>query len=75
MEASVMNKKIPKNAIRIFTVDGVKRADLILPNGSVVGLNVNDRLRREPDGYYDAKTGALIRLDPNPFVSRFSTKS
>lgn len=66
-----MNKQIPKNAIRIFTVDGVKRADLILPNGGIVSLNVNDKMRRESDGYYDANTGALIRLDPNPFVSRF----
>lgn len=63
--------KTPTNAIRIFTVDGVKRADLILPNGGIVGLKVNDKMRRERDGYYDARTGELIRLDPNPFVRPF----
>lgn len=63
-----MNKKIPRNAIRIFTVDGVKRADLILPNGGIVGLKVNGKMSREKDGYYDADTGKLIRLDPNPFT-------
>lgn len=60
--------KTPRNSIRIFTVDGIKRADLILPNGGIVGLKVNGKMARQRDGYYDADTGDLIRLDPNPFV-------
>lgn len=62
--------KIPKNAIRIFTVDGVKRADLITANGGIASLKMNSKMAHEKDGYYDAITGELIRLDPNPFVRR-----
>jgi hypothetical protein len=59
---------IPRNSIRIFTVDGVKRADLILPNGSHVALKPNAKMRAEKDGYYDAVTGALIKLDAAPIA-------
>lgn len=60
---------IPRNSIRIFTTpDGVKRADLILANGSVVALKPNDKMKRERDGYYDAITGDLIKLDAAPLA-------